>query len=158
METNGARNDATLGVARTNGMCHAKYSCAVGNRGLALPHPPLSLTLSSLQWSLELWEQSEHYIPQAASALPTLLPMRLVTISYTYSITVHKVTSCRPPAGDGARRQCGVRLVRVHHEQEQGGARADQLELLQQGQPRQPVSDDPGQEPSLVYLLVAGLQ
>ena len=33
-----------------------------------------------------------------------------------------------------------MRLVRVHHEQEQGGSRADQLELLQQGQPRQPVS------------------
>ena len=46
----------------------------------------------------------------------------------------------RPPAGDGARRQRGVRLVRVHHEQEQGGAWPDQLVLLQQGQPRQPVS------------------
>lgn len=30
METNGVRNDDTLGVARTNGMCHSQYSCAVG--------------------------------------------------------------------------------------------------------------------------------
>lgn len=30
METNGVRNDDTLGVARTWGMCHSKYSCAVG--------------------------------------------------------------------------------------------------------------------------------
>ena len=29
-EINGVRNDDTLGVARTNGMCHSQYSCAVG--------------------------------------------------------------------------------------------------------------------------------
>ena len=30
VESNGVRNDASLGVARTKGMCHYKYSCAVG--------------------------------------------------------------------------------------------------------------------------------
>lgn len=30
VEKNGVRNDDTLGVARTNGMCHHQYSCAVG--------------------------------------------------------------------------------------------------------------------------------
>ena len=29
-EKNGVRNDDTLGVARTRGMCHYKFSCAVG--------------------------------------------------------------------------------------------------------------------------------
>ena len=33
MEDNGVRNDDTLGVARTRGMCHSKYSCAVGKAG-----------------------------------------------------------------------------------------------------------------------------
>ena len=34
-EKNGVRNDDTLGVARTRGMCHYKFSCAVGESGNA---------------------------------------------------------------------------------------------------------------------------
>ena len=30
IEKNGVRNDDTLGLARTRGMCHHKFSCAVG--------------------------------------------------------------------------------------------------------------------------------
>ena len=36
VESNGVRNDHTLGVARTKGMCHYKYSCAVGMVSLCL--------------------------------------------------------------------------------------------------------------------------
>ena len=34
-EKNGVRNDDTLGVARTRGMCHYKFSCAVGKTFLS---------------------------------------------------------------------------------------------------------------------------
>jgi hypothetical protein len=38
-EKNGVRNDDTLGCARTRGMCHAKYSCAVGELCIFLMCP-----------------------------------------------------------------------------------------------------------------------
>ena len=35
-EKNGVRNDDTLGVARTGGMCHYKFSCTVGELPIPL--------------------------------------------------------------------------------------------------------------------------
>ena len=53
IEKNGVRNDDTLGLARTRGMCHHKFSCAVGQFSPALR----SLTLyHCLQLSWAWWE------------------------------------------------------------------------------------------------------
>ena len=44
IEKNGRREDDTLGLARTRGMCHSKFSCAVGQ----CSQLPLTLTALSI--------------------------------------------------------------------------------------------------------------
>ena len=51
-EKNGVRNDDTLGVARTRGMCHYKFSCAVGEISLL----QRLVLYDRVQLSWEWWE------------------------------------------------------------------------------------------------------
>ena len=59
-EKNGVRNDDTLGVARTRGMCHYKFSCTVGEQSLYFPILKtiwvLDVKTTHFQLSWEWWE------------------------------------------------------------------------------------------------------